>query len=174
MANYRMELWFNFDDTTAGWGVVRHPDNGSKRAVMTASDGVVDIDDGSASSLDIQVFDASSSGTHSLDYLNVDFEIASDPQPGQTNKDPVADAPALRAGETGTQFSSAGNSNDQVIYSYPGGQRNALQGWNSRNNFESLTAGNYSFTVTIKSTPAGGTQQTFTIDPELDIDSGNP
>lgn len=174
MANYRMELWFNFDGTgSSGWGVVKHPNDGSKRTVMTITDGVVTIPDGPGSSLDIKVFDASSSGTHSLDYVDVDFEIASDSQPGQTNN-PVADAPNLRAGETGSQFSSNPSSSNQEIYSYPGGTQTALQGWDSNNSFESLSVGNYTFTVTLKSTPQGGnsTQQTFNIDPEIDVDSG--
>jgi hypothetical protein len=171
MANYRMELWFNFDDNSSGWGVVKHPDNSSKREVMTITDGVVTITDGPSSSLDIKVFDASSSGTHSLDYVDVDFEIATDSQPGQT-ANPVADAPTLRGGETGGQFSSNPSASNQEIYSYPTGTKTALEGWDSNNSFESLTLGNYTFTVTLKSTPAGATQQTFTIDPEIDIESG--
>jgi hypothetical protein len=171
MANYRMELWFNFDDTSSGWGVVKHPNNSSKREVMTITDGIVTIPDGPSSSLDIKVFDASSSGTHSLDYVDVDFEIATDSQPGQT-ANPVADAPNLRTGETGSQFSSNPSTSNQEIYSYPGGTRTALEGWDSNNSFESLSVGNYTFTVTLKSTPTGGTQQTFSIDPEMEIDSG--
>jgi hypothetical protein len=171
MANYRMELWFNFDDNSSGWGVVKHPDNSSKRTVLPVTNGVVTITDGPSSSLDITVFDASSSGTHSLDYVDVDFEIASQSQSGQT-ANPVADAPNLRAGETGSQFSSNPSTNNQEIYSYPSGTKTALEGWDSNNSFESLSVGNYTFTVTLKSTPTGGTQQTFTIDPEFDIDGG--
>ena len=169
MANYRLELWFNFDGSgSAGWGLVKHPNDGDKRTVMPVTDGVVTIPDGPSSRLDIEVFDASTSGTHSLDSVTVDFEIASDPQTGQGNN-PVSDAPALRGGETGSTFSS-GPQTSQVIYSYPGGERTALQAWDDRNSFETLTNGNYCFTVTILSTPAGGTQQTFSIDPEIDIE----
>ena len=172
MSQYRLELWFNFDGSgSQGWGVVQNP-NSTNRVVMPVSAaGVVAITDGSSSSLDIKVFDASSSGSHSLDYVDVDFEIASDPQSGQ-GKDPVTDAPNLRAGETGSTFSSNPSTSQQTIYSYPGGQLTALQGWDSNNSFESLTNGNYTFTVTLKSTPVGvnQTQKVFNIDPEFDID----
>lgn len=179
MSLYRLELWFNFDaGGSKGWGLANVTTSQSPSVVPKKKDGKkVMITDGSSSSMDVVVFDASTQpvvGSNTFDDITIDFEVPKHHgQPGQGNN-PIADAAQFRNGMTSAQFDTNGPTAGMSIYTYPGGTKVSLNGWENTGSFESLNAGNYKFTVTIKATPAGGTQRTFSIDPEMEIDGGNP
>jgi hypothetical protein len=175
MSQYRLELWFNFDGTTScGWGLANVTDTSNPSVVEKRKGTKVKIPDGNTSQMDIVVFDASTapaSGSNSFDYIQLDFEIT--PGKGKSNQtnNPITDGPSLRNGLTSAQFDTSGPTAGMSIYSYPGGTKVSLNGWENTGAFESLSVGNYTFSGTMKATPAGGAQQTFPIDPEIEIDS---
>lgn len=165
---YRLELWFDWNDPAAkiGWGVTQSSSqNASNPTVLGKTGGLVQLYDASVSQLDITVFDATAAdgGSRTLQNVEIDFESTA----VGAGSDPIGNARALRGGLSGNAFSS-GPQTGGTIYSYPGGARTARCNWDSRQSYQKLTDGDYTFTGAIR-VSSGTTQKQFSIDPEMDI-----
>lgn len=188
MSRYRLELWFYSQeggpDPALFWGIAKaNVDDDvtfSQGGTPIANvNNVVTIPDGSSSSFDIYLIDASSDNVaRNLDFIKIDYETA--PNFNSSNKDPLADAPGLRAGMTGAQFNGpqtgaagyTGTTGELTVWSTTSqivGQRR----WSLANGFEGLTDGHYAFTgtVTVSLASNSSSVQTFSFDPEMDIEN---
>lgn len=194
MPAYRLELWFDYNNKTLDWGMaVANPGGpppfanggtaitptlytdpkGKKRKKVSFP--------GENSTIDVYVFDVTSppNVVRVLDFIQVDFEKANPGQPGQgNNNNPAPDAPAIRQGLPGLDFNGAANGGangttlgtgqENTIYSSPT-PLTAQRRWSGQDGYETLTPGNYTFTVVIRVTDPSNGQIQLNIDPEMDI-----
>jgi hypothetical protein len=178
MANFRLELWFDYNASppTLNWGVAQDaggdpPFSDGGTAIAKTGDKVVITGAGSNSMLDIYLFDVSGDGVaRDLQWIWIDYTRA---QGNSGTRNPVAESKPLRRGMTGAAFcGSAGGTTQGVgyedtIFSAPSGTT-AQRRWSAVAGYEGLTPGDYFFKASVVVTPAGG-GQAFSVDPEMDI-----
>lgn len=178
MASFRLEVWFNYSTGASDWGMAQAAANGNPPfsnggTALAKNNGVVSISNaGNNSSFDIYVFDVTGDGvSRDLQFIRIDYERATG---NSSNANPIPDATGLRNGMTGQQFCGTANgyvsgvNQEDTIFSAPAGT-SAQRRWSLASGYEGLTPGHYTFTIQLVVTPTGG-GQTFSIDPEMDID----
>jgi len=190
MPAYRLELWFDYNAQSLNWGAAvananapgYNPANpfatgGSaiQQSTVNGKQVVTITGAGNNSTMDVYLFDVSGDGvSRDLQWIEVDFEKANQGAGGGSNPD--ADAAGLRTGLSGLAFMGAsdGGANGTTTGV---GQENTIcnattltaqRRWSGQNGFESLTPGNYTFTVACVVTPHNG-GLALQIDPEMDI-----
>lgn len=181
MANFRLELWFDYNQSppVLNWGVAQDaggattPFANGGTALQKVDDKVVITGAGNSSTFDIYLFDVSGDAVaRDLQWIWMDYTRA---QGNSGTRNPVAESKPLRRGMTGEAFcGSAGGTTQAVgeedtIYSAPSGTT-AQRRWSLASGYEGLTPGDYFFKASIVVTPQGG-GQAFSVDPEMDIET---
>jgi hypothetical protein len=185
MSMYRLEMWFDMANPAVfQWGVVKSNNSGPgfggggtplpKVPKGPFNVPTVTIPDGTTSTFDVYLFDASTDGVaRDLLSIKVDYEDADDPNPGN----PISWAPALRAGMTGDQFNSnkAGYKRggpEEQIWSLGTPAKDTQRRWSIGAGYLGLVDGKFKFCATVVVAPANTTNGTpLTFDPEMDVEN---
>jgi hypothetical protein len=189
MANYRLEIWFNYRNEKVDWGVALANPGGnppfsnggtplSKNGNKVTLTGIPN----DSVPFDIYLFDnTGDTVARQLQWFALDYEEASTPAPGQVGRDPISDAESLRTGQDGDTFMGLGAGGRNGNTSGQGSENNitcapgtplAERRWSADIGYgETLASpGNYQFTAAfVIGSPSEGSVKGFTVDPEMDI-----
>lgn len=188
MANYRLEIWFDFTKEKVDWGLAQTTNTTdttpfqSGGTAVNKNSGKVIVAQGASQPFDIYLFDNTGNDVQRmLQWFAIDYEVAQTPAPGQTGRDPVGVAETLRAGVTGDTFMGSGSGGANGTTAAVGQENNivckgnalANRRWSLSQGYgQALTSGNYSFTIAfVIGSPTEKMVKGFTVDPEMDIQS---